>query len=153
MNYCLQDGVLPFGECIVLGAVGLGLLATLADGTVWLWNKIFPSDQSETVMLNSKIDWNSGDHNHIIDGSKVNGDHNWGKFGLDPKDPKIWEKRVPFLKTVADYGAQYGPPEHQSTGTVYKFIYDFSDKGASIVLKLFYHNNGNISISDAWPIP
>ena len=66
MNYCLQDGVLLFGECIVLGAVGLGIFATLADGAVWLWNTIFPSTQSETVTLSSKIDWNSGDHNHII---------------------------------------------------------------------------------------
>ena len=100
-----------------------------------------------------KIDWESGDKDHIWEGSKNHGGHDWSPFGIGPNDPKGWDKLLPLLKIVADQGQKWNNPNQTKPIPNAKYyIYRFEQYSYSIILKLF-NNGGQYSISDAYPIP
>ena len=149
-QYAMADGMLPIGDTIVAGAFIAAGCLSLVDAGISIYNSIFNSPPTVPT-LSKKIDWESGDKNHILGGSKNHGGHDWSLFGIGPNDPKGWDKLLPLLKIVADQGQKWNNPNQtKPIPNVEYYIYRFEQY--SIILKLF-NNGGQYSISDAYPIP
>lgn len=146
------DGPLPFCDVAIIGVVAVGAFLSIADIGIGLFSHS-TSSAVTVAALSEKIDWGSGNTNHIRNGSKNHGGHDWSPFGIGPNDPKWWEKLLPLLKTVADQGQQWqNSNSTKPIPDVEYYIYYFEEYGHSIVLKLF--NQGtHYSISDAFPYP
>ena len=101
----------------------------------------------------SKIDWGSGDKNHIMRGTKDGHVDGFRKLGFDPKDPNNWSKLLPFLKkTVEDADRREGPISVNG-GSIIKYFKNFADKGVEICVKIFFpESGGSPQLSDAWPV-
>ena len=148
----MADGMLPIGDTIVAGAFIAAGCLSLVDAGISIYNSIFNSPTTVPA-LSKKIDWESGDKNHILGGSKNHGGHDWSPFGIGPNDPKGWDKLLPLLKIVADQGQKWNNPNQtKPIPNVEYYIYRFEQYSCSIILKLF-NNGGQYSISDAYPIP
>lgn len=125
---------------------------SLVDAGISIYNSIFNSPTTVPA-LSKKIDWESGDKNHIWGCSKNHGCHDWSPFGIGPNDPKGWDKLLPLLKIVADQGQKWNNPNQtKPIPNVEYYIYRFEQYSCSIILK-FFNNGGQYSISDAYPIP
>ena len=101
--------MLPIGDTIVAGAFIAAGCLSLVDAGISIYNSIFNS-LTTVPALSKKIDWESGDKNHIWGCSKNHGCHDWSPFGIGPNDPKGWDKLLPLLKIVADQGQKWNNP-------------------------------------------
>ena len=151
-QYAMADGMLPIGDTIVAGAFIAAGCLSLVDAGISRYNSIFNSPTTVPA-LSKKIDWESGDKNHIWGCSKNHGCHDGSPFGIGSNDPKGWDKLFPLLKIVADQGQKWNNPNQtKPIPNVEYYIYRFEQYSCSIILKLF-NNGGQYSISDAYPIP
>ena len=145
-------GMLTIGDTIVAGAFIAAGCLSLVDAGISIYNSIFNSPTTVPA-LSKKIDWESGDKNHIWGCSKNHGCHDGSPFGIGSNDPKGWDKLLPLLKIVADQGQKWNNPNQtKPIPNVEYYIYRFEQYSCSIILKLF-NNGGQYSISDAYPIP
>lgn len=101
----------------------------------------------------SKIDWDSGDKNHIMRGSNDGHVDGFRKLGFDPKDPNNWSKLLPFLKQTVEEADRTEGPTAVNGGSIIKYFKNFADKGVEICVKIFFSKDGGSpQLSDAWPV-
>lgn len=101
----------------------------------------------------SKIDWNSGDKNHIMRGSNDGHVDGFRKLGFDPKDPNNWTKLLPFLQETVEKADRTKGPTSVNGGSVIYYFKNFADKGVEICVKIFFSTDGGTpKLSDAWPV-
>lgn len=152
MNLSMMDGALPFFDTIVAGACVAGVVLDIVDWGISLFNNSTPASNNPVTVLSKKIDWTTGNRNHILTGSKNHGGHDWSPFGIGPEDPKWWDKLLPLLKVVADQEQRWqNPNSSKPIENVEYYIHYFEEYGCSIILKLFNHGD-YYSISDAFPL-
>lgn len=78
-QYAMADGMLPIGDTIVAGAFIAAGCLSLVDAGISIYNSIFNSPTTVPA-LSKKIDWESGDKNHIWGCSKNHGCHDGSPF-------------------------------------------------------------------------
>ncbi len=102
----------------------------------------------------SDIDWDAGDKNHIMRGTKDRHVDGFKKFGFDPKDPRNWSKLLPYLKQVVDNPDRTdGPLAAAGGGGSYiRYFKYYSKQGVELMVKIFFPESGGApKISDAIP--
>ncbi len=101
----------------------------------------------------SDIDWDAGDKNHIMRGTKDKHVEGFKKFGFDPKDPNNWTKLLPILKEVVDNpDSTKGPSAATGGGTFIQYFKYYAKQGVEVMVKIFFPENGGTPrISDAIP--
>ena len=148
----MADGPMPYADLAVIGMGVIGCLVSAVDWGINSINSIF-NPPTTVPALSKRINWETGDRNHILGGSKNHGGHDWSPFGIGPNDPNGWDKLLPLLKVVADQGQPWNNPNQtKPIPNVEYYIYRFEEYSYSIVLKLF-NTGGQYSLSDAYPMP
>lgn len=134
---------------ILLGAVFYPV--ETADGSLEGIDTVYPG--FEVTVSSESIDWGSGENNnHIRSGSKNHGGHDWSPFGIGPNDPNWWQKLLPLLKKVADFGTEWhNPNETRPIENAKYYIHYFEEFGNSIIIKLYFFPDGSIKLADAFP--
>ena len=102
------------------------------------------------------IDWDSGNHRHILSGSWKRHIAGWNLFGIDPKDPKDddenWAKLIPILKEVVDHADYYGKTLLKNGNYYIKYFSFFPTVGVKVMVKIWFSADGVVQkISDAVP--
>ena len=170
--YCLNNPVEycdPTGEFAVaerkglLSSPGIALIETISFYAVVcdLFNHLFNRNDDIASKANSitsdDINWNGGDHDHILKGTKLKGrghSHVNGrkKFGIDPEDPNAWELLLPLLKEVVDDADSFVEKAAKGSGTFVEYTKRFVEQGVDVVVKIWISADETIAkISDAIP--
>ena len=137
----LLDGPIPIGDVITLMIFGLLLLGEQEQET-----------DPGTKISSSSIDWEGGDKNHILKGTKGRHIKGWKRFGIDPDGKNAWELLLPILKEVVDKAERY-ETRYLDDGGMNIFYYKvYVDIGVEVMVKIWIDSTGTIQkISDAIP--
>ena len=126
--------------------------------TTWLINQLqLNSPKADKGKKSDRIDWNGGNKNHIISGSKQNGDKHphhkgWRRLGIDPEDEHAWELLLPIFQRVVDEAKKVIETTLSDGSTIIQFYQIFEDKGVEVMVKIWIDpNTGDARISDVIP--
>ena len=138
----LLDGPSPFADiAAVIGFVGFLLLYDHVQ-----------YEMPETQISSGDIDWESGDKNHILTGTKRKHKSGWNRLGIDPNNYNSWNTLLPFLKEVVDEyddANQYILPDGS---TIVKFFKTYANEGVKVMVKIWIDvSEGIVKLSDAIP--
>lgn len=143
----MQIGVLDRQQ---LSSTGSFLPAVVP--VVWLLEIINLHKNSPPVVDKSQIDWEGGDKNHILKGTKGKHIPAWERFGFDPKDPKSWAMALPIIKEVVEKGKAVAPELLKNGTWLFQYSKQYIDQGVTVVVQIWVSQDGIIQkLSDAIP--
>ena len=139
---------------VILGAIGIYASAKIGIGIGTEIAKQRKSETGKTAVLSentSNKDIDDNKKHHIFNGSRGSRDNHapiWKKFGVDPNGGNGWEKLLPILEEVIKTGTVRPAENDSNKGMTYtkKFI----EHGVEIIVRVFEHPDGSVTISDAW---
>ena len=119
---------------------------------VWLFNIVNLHKLLPPVIDKSQIDWEGGDKNHILKGTKGKHIPGWERFGIDPKDPKSWATALPIIIEVVEKGKAAAPKLLKDGTWLFQYSKQYIDQGVTVVVQIWVSQDGTIQkLSDAIP--
>ena len=151
--------LLALGKAIQVVA-GVTSLVALSALTAYQVNTLMNQYSYSNLNTASQyIDWGKDENGkgHVLRGSKNSKDIHgpiWKKFNIDPNNNNDWNKLLPILKSVVQYGIEDKKESVYEHGKVigYRLYYvrQYIDKGIEVIVKLYVNLNGDVWFSDAW---
>ena len=137
----LLDGPIPLGD----------ILSVIALFGVLLYEQSQVEDTIPNISHDT-INWESGDKNHILKGTKRKHVDGWKRFGIDPDNNNAWNMVLPILQEVFEKADDVQPTLLPNGSMYIEYIKTYADQGVQVVLKIWVDASGLIQqISDAIP--
>ena len=111
------------------------------------------SDASITSdSISSNIDWDGGDKNHILKGTKNKHVSGWERFGINPNNNNDWNKLLPILKDVVDNADDYWEEITKAGERLLYYSKTYIEEGVNVIVKIWTSADGlTQKLSDAIP--
>ena len=127
--------------------------------TTWLINHLqLRSNNAKKGKRSDRIDWEAGDHTHIVKGTRLKKKgpshvEGWRRFGIDPDHPdEAWEFLVPILKEVVDEAERIVERALPDGSLSIEFFKMFGSEGVEVMVKIWISEDGlRVQIADAIP--
>ena len=145
-KYFLDFGSGGCGGGIIDIYLGQTLLETFSD-IVTHFNQLFQS-------RSDKIDWEAGDRNHILKGTKGKHISGWKRFGIDPenKGGNDWLLVLTILQETVDDADAFFSKVLDNGATVTFYFKIYIQEQLVVMVKIWENVEGTVQkISDAIP--
>ncbi len=140
--FTFVDGPLPIADFLI------GLLLTV-ELCSQLANSLSVAPISK---VNQNIDWEKGDKNHILKGTKGKHIPGWNRMGIDPNDDKSWALVLPILKEVVEKADRILTTTLPNGSQIVQYYKLYAAEGVNIVVKIWLSIDDLIEqLSDAIP--